>query len=265
MYNLLIKFRRCTMSKYFIGQIIDQVTITNKLRENNKTRYVCSCSCGAVTTKVSHQLGLTHVRCVDCGNKASGEKRRTFTFEHKESPEYRVWSNMKNRCTNPNYYLYHRYGGRGIAMSQEWADSFEKFFIDMGSRPNKTYSIDRINNDLGYNKDNCRWATLEEQANNMSTNRLIEINGTTKTLAGWCREYKVNYSTIQARIDRFSMSPEDALIQGAKHLQPRYVYLVDGESFSTVSEVSVSFGIGTNTASNRFKSPRFESWVKIRM
>jgi hypothetical protein len=73
---------------------------------------------------------------------------------------------MKNRCFNVNNHTYHLYGGRGITVCQRWADSFPAFLADMGPRPTKDHSIDRINNDGNYEPSNCRWATHSEQMKN---------------------------------------------------------------------------------------------------
>jgi len=83
-----------------------------------------------------------------------------------ESPEYRIWCGMKDRCGNPQYPKYHRYGGRGIRVCDRWQNSFENFYVDMGQRPSVKFSIDRINNDGNYEPGNCRWATAKEQARN---------------------------------------------------------------------------------------------------
>jgi len=78
--------------------------------------------------------------------------------------EYNIWLGIKQRCLNENHARYKYYGGRGITVCAEWLD-FEKFYSDMGKRPDGL-SIDRINNDKGYFLENCRWATPKEQANN---------------------------------------------------------------------------------------------------
>jgi hypothetical protein len=78
-------------------------------------------------------------------------------------PLYSIWGAMKDRCCNTDSPGYVNYGGRGITVCAEWISSFEQFALDMGEKPSKYHSLDRINNDAGYSKDNCRWATKSQQ------------------------------------------------------------------------------------------------------
>lgn len=80
--------------------------------------------------------------------------------------EYRIWQHVKGRCGNPRDPSYPDYGGRGITVCDRWLSGFEAFFEDMGLRPSPRHSIDRIDNDKGYDPSNCRWATDKEQASN---------------------------------------------------------------------------------------------------
>jgi len=79
-----------------------------------------------------------------------------------KSPEFNTWGNMKRRCNNPNHPDYPNWGGRGIKVCDRWMESFLNFYEDMGPRPSKEYSLDRINNNGNYEPTNCRWATIFE-------------------------------------------------------------------------------------------------------
>lgn len=86
-----------------------------------------------------------------------------------QAPEYRSWSQMIQRCTNPKNPKYHNYGGRGITVCERWLNSYINFLEDMGRRPSVTDSLDRIDVEQGYTKENCKWSTRKEQGWNRST------------------------------------------------------------------------------------------------
>lgn len=127
----------------------------------------------------------------------------------KRSKELNTWQDMIKRCTNKNRAFYERYGGRGIYVCNEWLD-FKNFLRDMGQCP-EGYTLERINNDGPYSKENCKWATKKEQARNRCSNRIIEANGERKTLAEWCEIANLPYARVKARIDKLGWSAESAL------------------------------------------------------
>jgi len=101
-------------------------------------------------------------------------------------PLYKKWSSMKDRCFNPRSRHYHRYGGRGITMCKEWVEDFAKFASDVGKQP-EGMTLDRIDNNKGYEPTNVRWVTRLVQANNRSTNIVVTHDGLTMTISDWAR------------------------------------------------------------------------------
>ena len=118
------------------------------------------------------------------------------------TPEYNSWQGMKARCytkTNPKY---KDYGARGIKVCDRWLNSFENFLADMGEKPSPKHSIDRIDVNGDYCPENCRWATIEEQQNNMRKSLRITHNGRTQTITQWCEELNVSCSKALHRYHR---------------------------------------------------------------
>jgi hypothetical protein len=118
------------------------------------------------------------------------------------SPEHKIWMGIKCRCKCPSATGYSRYGGREIAVCDSWRNSFEAFYRDMGPRPTPKHTVERIDNDKGYSKDNCCWATRTEQMRNMSRNHLITFNGRTQCLQEWADELGMNKATLRKRLRR---------------------------------------------------------------
>lgn len=104
--------------------------------------------------------------------------KRGKAFGMRSSPEYQTWLNIRQRCYNPSDKKYQYYGGRGVTVCASWLQSFQAFFQDMGKRPTKRHSIDRIDNRKGYTPTNCRWATKAVQIKNRSTTyKTLDKNG----------------------------------------------------------------------------------------
>jgi hypothetical protein len=114
-------------------------------------------------------------------------------------PEYAIWSGMIRRCRDPRSISYPHYGGRGITVDPVW-QNFQRFLSDMGRRPSALHSIERIDNDGPYAPDNCRWATVSEQARNRRSNTLLTHDDVTMTLTEWAESTGVKASTIHMRL-----------------------------------------------------------------
>jgi hypothetical protein len=111
---------------------------------------------------------------------------------------YGSWSQMKRRCYDPRVADYANYGGRGITYDSRWED-FENFFVDMKDGWRKGLTLDRIDNNGNYNKENCRWATRKTQATNRRSTRLFVFHGIAKTLTDWATELNIKRSTLAQR------------------------------------------------------------------
>lgn len=111
---------------------------------------------------------------------------------------YGIWTAMLARCNNPNSAAYSSYGARGIKVCESW-HQFTNFQADMGA-PKPGQSLDRIDNDQGYSKENCCWATRSQQNRNKRTNRVITVDGESKTMAEWAEISGLKLTTIWARI-----------------------------------------------------------------
>lgn len=171
----------------------------------------CLCDCGKTITVFGQSLRTGNTRSCGCLqkdiskitaskiNKSHGKTRTKI---------YRAWTDMHSRCKNKNVKNYHNYGGRGITVCDEWG-SFETFLKDMGDAPDGC-SIDRIDTNQGYSKNNCRWADRITQQNNTTTNRFLTFMGKTMTIANWARQTGINEDAISGRLN-IGWSVEDSL------------------------------------------------------
>jgi hypothetical protein len=130
---------------------------------NRNRLWICRCECGGETLAAGSDLVRGHSTSCGCERNRG---RHGMAKHGKVHPLYRAWSDLNSRCSNPNHQSWEYYGGRGITVCQRWRDSFEAFASDMGARPTPRHSIDRIDNDRGYEPGNCRWATASEQMRN---------------------------------------------------------------------------------------------------
>ena len=128
--------------------------------ENGRWYHLMKCDCGTEKEVAGGELRKGAVKSCGCLRK-----EQKFTHGMTKTPEYWVWSAMRQRCENKNDANYKNYGGRGVSVCERWHD-FEIFIADMGKRPNKKSTIDRIDNDKGYSPENCVWTGRTNQSRN---------------------------------------------------------------------------------------------------
>lgn len=167
-----------------------------KQDKNYNWIWLCECDCGNIKEVSSKQL-LQHLT-TSCG--CARFKENAYI----NYPEYAIYSAIKARCNNPNTKSYAGYGARGIKICKEWSESFETFLKDMGKRPNKNYSIERIDVNGDYEPSNCRWATLKEQANNKRNNIKLVYNNKNYTLKQFAEEINFPYKKLHRYYKNFN-------------------------------------------------------------
>lgn len=133
---------------------------------------VCLCECGKTILVAANNVKRGHTKSCGCLRRDVLSVAKTTHGMH-ESAEFKIWSGIKSRCLNKNNPAYKNYGARGITICDRWMNSFIDFFSDVGRRPSADMSIDRIDNDKGYEPGNVRWATRKEQARNRRNDNLF--------------------------------------------------------------------------------------------
>lgn len=142
------------------GMKFGRLTVVERVQSKGNTKWKCACECNNETFVYSDHLKRGKV--VSCGCKRN---ERKVEVRKQEIPEYNSWRAMLDRCNNSNNDKYNHYGGRGITVCEEWR-SFDRFYLDMGKKPSKTYTIDRIDTEGNYEPSNCKWSTVNEQVRN---------------------------------------------------------------------------------------------------
>lgn len=172
------------------GQVFGNLTVicpSLSVDSNDNRYYWFKCSCGAEVDIVGQS--------VLSGNSSSCGCRK-FTHAMSKSVEYKTWQAMKARCTNSKNKSYIDYGARGIKVCDRWLESFENFYSDMGDKPAGDYSLDRVDNDLDYSPDNCRWATRDEQNRNKRCNKQVTVNDVVMLVSEYADQINTPRTTV---------------------------------------------------------------------
>jgi hypothetical protein len=160
------------------GKVFGRLTAVSSAGSTSArvAKWVCHCSCGSVLEVRSSDLVSGNTKSCGCLHRdrtRSKNTRHGETSGRNVSPEYLAWLSMRVRTTNTSAPGAKDYALRGITVCPSWENSFKQFLDDMGRKPSQKHSLDRVDNSLGYSKENCRWATASEQNRNKRNNVIV--------------------------------------------------------------------------------------------
>lgn len=195
-----------------IGETFGRLTVIAVYSRDKKQNllWLCSCVCGGASVAPAYDLRSGKV--VSCGCRV---REGTHTIHgmaragKKRSKEYAIWSAMVSRCTNEKNRNWFRYGGRDITVSDSWK-VFENFYADMGKKPNGK-TLDRIDNNKGYSKENCKWNFVHEQNRNKRSNVWVHIDGIPFILADALKKTGCCLGKLHYRMKKYNITHQEAL------------------------------------------------------
>lgn len=218
-------FRNLTNQKF--GYLI----VIKPIKKNRKYYWLCQCNCG--NNKIIQGTALTSNKTKSCGcfrkktTSIQGKKniKHGHSSNNKKTIFYKKWVGIKSRCLNEKVQDYYRYGGRGIKVCDSWLefknfrdDMYKSYLKHVKEFGEKDTTIERINNNGNYCKENCKWITWKEQYENKSNLRFITYKNKKQTLAKWSKELELNATTISDRL-KAGWGIEDALFQRVSPLK----------------------------------------------
>lgn len=156
------------VDKVVVGQKYNWLTVLKLYKIGKREFAQCLCDCGNISNPREFDIRKGNRYSCGCYHNTELKSKINKTHGMTYTSEYETWCKMKSRCFYKGNNRYYRYGARGITVCDRWLHSFENFYEDMGSKPSKKYSIDRIDNDGNYCPENCRWATAQQQNENQS-------------------------------------------------------------------------------------------------
>lgn len=198
------------MKKYKdrIGEKHNKLTIVGYVvgTKNKNARFLVECECGTNKSIACRDVVSSHSRSCGCHKIDAAiknlekivPKRNQDRTDHPLS--YSSWVSMLARVTDERHVFYKHYGGRGITIDPRWHD-FKEFYKDMGDRPRKGMSLERIDNDKGYYKENCKWATTKEQSRNRRNSKPQTYKGETLFIQDWSERYNVPVRKLYKLVD----------------------------------------------------------------
>lgn len=196
--------------KDLAGQKFGKLVAIERFAKQGQSWWTCKCDCGNIknvrasclVSGATKSCGCYQRECTSKANRKHGENGTRL---------YKIWKHMKGRCLCKSDKDYSLYGGRGISICESWKESYENFrnwAIQSGYSEKLT--LDRVDVDGDYSPENCRWATVKEQANNKRTNIYVTLGNETHTLSEWGEIKGISYATIDKR-RRYGWSNEAAV------------------------------------------------------
>lgn len=202
------------------GQKFGRLTVIKRAEKiNNRIKWLCKCDCGNEKKVNSAELLSGNTKSCGCYQKEQTSKARK-THGLSKTRLYRIWKDMKVRCSYNKNDNFHWYGERNISVCQDWNDfsAFAEWAIKNGY--NDFLSIDRIDTNGNYCPDNCRWISQKEQCKNRRNTKFITINGVSHTISEWSSISGVYVKNIYARINR-SWKSEDAVFKPTRKINKK--------------------------------------------
>lgn len=204
------KFIDLTGQRFGHLAVIELADDSLKNSKNRSKLWLCKCECGKTTYAYANNLNAGRVH--SCGCLQIESTRARATHNSSETPLYKCWVHMKQRCLNQRCESFPDYGGRGITVCEDWKEnfcSFQKWAVENGYH--KDLTIERIDNNGNYCPENCKWSTRKEQQNNRRGVTQITYNGKTQSRAQWCEELGVSFSTVSFRVNTMGWDEITAL------------------------------------------------------
>lgn len=190
--------------KCLLGQQFGRLTVIARAGfRGTSSAWLCQCECGNTKNMSSKHLRGGATKSCGCLLKDTARALLIdMNYSHGLSRTrlYKTWTSMHQRCTNTKNKYFYNYGGRGIKVDQSW-DEFQNFVNDMGY-PQDGQTLDRIDNDKGYSKDNCKWSDRFEQMRNTRRTVKLEYNGVTKCLKDWAAEVGIGATVLKYRVNK---------------------------------------------------------------
>ena len=200
------------------GERFGKLVAIKTIGKNKNGGYLWQCKCDCGNEIIANVGNLKNGHTKSCGCLRVDRCKMNFTKHGLEHTRlYGIWSDMRLRCYDEKNIAYHRYGGRGITICDEWKNDVKAFYDWATANGYKdSLTIDRIDNDGNYCPENCRWATVKEQASNRRSNILVTHNGKTQTMKKWANEVGTPYKVVWARMQKLGWSAERALTEPVK-------------------------------------------------